>query len=308
MSPSEGDGALKGNGAAGAGSGTSGPGGAVVPPDPIKYRAMDPMRGARRITFGFGGPPPRDLLILLAVVFVTFSLQFFAATAPLVALLRLTPAVWGYGFLWQLATYPLAGAGDPTLWILLELLIVYWFGRDVFWRLGRRNFWKLLAWAAISAALVAVGVDLAGRLLGFVHPQPFLLMQGQRMLLAITICAFASLYRDATILLFFVLPVQARWFIPLEILFTFIAFLRTRDLAGFLGVCAAVAVTWSLLTRGGLRRGLRELWLRLQQRWMRWRLERLRRRRGLRVVKGGGGRSGGDGGDGGDVHQGPWVH
>ena len=32
-------------------------------------------------SFGLGGPAPRDLLILIAVLFVTFSLRFFAATA-----------------------------------------------------------------------------------------------------------------------------------------------------------------------------------------------------------------------------------
>jgi len=262
---------------------------------------MDPLRGTRRITFGFGGPPPRDLLVLLAVVFVTYSFQFFATTAPLVALLHLSPLVWQLGFVWQLATYPFAGVGGASVWILLELLILYWFGKDVFWRLRRQNFWKLLAWAAGSAAVAAVAVEILTRLAGFGHPQPFLLMQGQRMLLAVFITAFAVLYRDATILLFFVLPVQARWFVAVTVAIAFIGFLQSHDLAGFAGVCTAVGVTYSLLTRGGLRRGLREIWLRLQQAWMRFRLDRMRKRRGFRVIDGEGRRGGGSRRD-------PWVN
>ena len=43
---------------------------------------------------------------------------------------------------------------------LLELLILYWFGRDVFWRLGRKGFWRLIVIASVSAAVVAVVIGL----------------------------------------------------------------------------------------------------------------------------------------------------
>src|SRR5690606_3048772 len=103
---------------------------------------------------------PRDVVALVAIVFVTFSLQFFSQTFWLTELLRLTPAVWMRGTVWQVFTYPLAGYGPPTFWILLELLILFWFGRDVLARLGRRWFWRLLAWSCGGAAVVALLVDL----------------------------------------------------------------------------------------------------------------------------------------------------
>jgi hypothetical protein len=83
----------------------------------------------------------------------------------------------------------------------------------------------------------------------------------------------------------FVLPIQARWFILLVIVFAFMGLLRTGDLAGFVGLCTAVgAGVW--LTGGGLTGGpWRELWLRARQLWLRARLARLKRRRGLRVVR-----------------------
>lgn len=252
-------------------------------------------RGPSRPSFagsGLGGPVPKDVWVLLAVVLATFSLRFFGSTAWLPAVLSLTPAVWRLGFLWQLVTYPFIGFGQPNFWFLLELLILLMFARDVFWRLGRRRFWRLLVLAALAGGAVAVLVDLARLAAGSPFAGALPLLQGQRTLLAVLIAAFATLNGEATIYLFFVLPIRARWFLGLEVLFAFLAFLGTRDLAGFLGLCVAIGFTWWWLQGRG-RRG-RELWLRLQERWMRWRLARMRRRRGFTVVRG--------------SKKDPWVH
>ena len=250
--------------------------------------------GRGPVRFGFASGVPRDVVALLAVVFVTFSLQFFAATAGLVELLRLTPRVWASGFVWQLLTYPLVGVGAPTIWILLELFVLFWFARDVLWRLGRARFWRLLGWSSLVGGVVAVGVDLLLRVAGWVPESSLVILQGQRMLLALVTAAFAVLFRDAQILLFFVLPLPARWLLALELLIAFIAFLASHDLAGLLGLYAAVAVAWGLVRRGGLRGGLREAWLQGQQWWLRQRMARLRRKRGFRVVE--------------DRPKGPWLH
>jgi hypothetical protein len=236
---------------------------------------------------GLTGPVPRDIWLLLGIVLFTFSLRFFASTAWLPALLELTPLVWQRGFVWQLVTYPFAGAGTPGFWFVIALLILFMFGRDVYLRLGRRNFWTLLLQVAAVAAIAAVIVEVLKRMLfAEALPSSFVLMQGQHMLLVILIAAFATLNGNATILLFFVLPVQAKWFLGLEILFAFLGFLGTRDLPGFLGICVAVGFTWMLLTPGSGRANLREVWLRLQARWIKLRLAWMRKRRGLRVVQG----------------------
>jgi membrane associated rhomboid family serine protease len=194
--------------------------------------------------------------------------------------------VWHAGYLWQLATYPFIGFGGPDLWFLLELLVLYWFAVDVRRRLGRRRFWRVVLTAAVGAGVAAVLVALTTERLapGGVITS-FVLMQGQRTLLVVTIAAFATISRDAVILLFFVLPVRAGWLLWLTILFGFVGFLATRDLAGFVGLVAATAATWAQLVPGGPGRGVRRRWLELRQRWLRIRLDRLRRRRGLRVVR-----------------------
>jgi hypothetical protein len=275
-----------------------------------------------RLSFGLGGsggPPPRDLLIILGTLFVTFSLQFFAATAVVPELLRLTPLVWRAGFVWQLLTYPFIGYGGASIWILIELLILFMFGRDVYAGLGRKHFWRLV----LITAAVAGGIALLVEALGGVALPPgavaasagaagasragidtwgqqpyFPLLQGQRVLLAMMVAAFATANRRATILLFFVLPVEARFFLPLEIVFAFIGYLQTRDLAGFLGICVAVGLTFLYVRDGGFGRGLRQSRLRLERWWLQRKLARTRRRSGMRVVKG----------SGGGARGGPWLN
>jgi hypothetical protein len=261
-------------------------------------------RGYGRVTLGGGGglggfawPPPRDLGIILATLFVTFALQFFEATRIVPELLRLTPRVWRAGFVWQLVTYPFVGFGGPSFWIVIELLILYMFGRDAYLGLGRKHFWRLVLITSALAGGLALGVQAAfgGN---EILPVYFPLMQGQRMLLSILIAAFATANRRATILLFFVLPIEARWFLGLEILFAFIGFLGTHDLGGFLGICAAVGLAYLYVRDGGFGRGLRQTRLRAERWWLQRKLERAKRRRGLRVVKGPG--AGGA--------RGPWLN
>ncbi len=225
---------------------------------------------------GLAGPPARDVVVLLIVLFVTYALQFFASTAWLPALLRLSPAVWQVGFVWQLVSYTFAGFGPPSLWFLLELLIFFMFGNQVYSRLGRRRFWWVLIGVAAAAAVVAVFVALAGG----TPPTAFNIMQGQRMLLAIFIAAFATSWGDATILLFFVLPVKARWFLWIEVAVAFIAFLSTRDLPGLAGICTAVTATFLVISGPG---ELRKIRLRVERLWFQARL-RLRRRPRLRMI------------------------
>jgi hypothetical protein len=253
---------------------------------------------------GLTGPIPRDLLILFGVLFATFSLQFFVEPF-FIWLFRLTPAVWQRGFVWQVATYPFIGYGSG-IFFLIGLIFLYIFARDVFYGLGRRHFWRLVFAAAIGAALVALAVDALGRLAGWAAAEPFSLMQGQSLLWALFIAAYATANRGATIYLI-IFPIEARWFLALEVLIVFIGFLQSKDLAGFLGMCAAMGIGVGYVRSGGRGIKLRELRLRMERRWIQWKLDRNKRKRGFRVIPGEGERSGGRERSG-EVRKGPWVH
>lgn len=256
--------------------------------------------------FGLGGPAPRDLLIVIGVLFVTFALRFFESTEIVPTILQLTPLAWRRGWVWELATYPFIGFGSPGIWFLIELLILYMFGRDVYFGLYRRHFWRLILFSSIGAAVVAVAVHALLTLTGSMEfAIPFVIMQGQRMLMVIFIAAFATAHRDATIYLFFVLPIRAQWMYAVEIVFAFMAFLSTRDLPGFLGICAAVGLSYLYVRSSGSilggKKTFREMRLRMQRWWIQRKLDRARRKRGFRVIPGEGKR-------GPDVRKGPWVN
>ncbi|MCB0218377.1 MAG: hypothetical protein KDH09_01665 [Chrysiogenetes bacterium] len=266
--------------------------------------SRDPYGGGGRVRFGggglSGGRPPRDLTIILATLFVTFALQFFSSTEIVPALLRLTPALWRGAFLWQAATYAFVGTGRPDLWFIFSLLMVFWFGRDVYNSLGQKRFRKLLAWAVIGSGLAAALVQLVT---GWeARAFPFTLMQGQHMLLTIFIAAFAIRNAEATIQLFFVLPIQAKWFIAIEMAFAFLGFLSTKDLAGLLGLWSAVGITYVYLTPGGAKQIWKRWRLKMKKRKVQRELEQLKKEKGFRVV------SRDDDDEPGPGGSGPWVN
>ncbi|MFL6193701.1 MAG: hypothetical protein ACJ75H_05985 [Thermoanaerobaculia bacterium] len=264
----------------------------------------NPFPGGRGMGgFGLSGPVPRDLLVLIGVLIATLALKAFDSTRIVPALLELTPLAWQRGFLWQLVTYPFIGAGGPGFGFLLELLFLYMFGRDVFWGLYRRHFWRMTVFCAVAAGAVAVATDALMTLAGSPAPMPFVILQGQHVLLALFAAAFATAHSDAQILLMFILPVPARWLFAIEILFAFMAFLNTRDLPGFLGICAAVGFAYLYVKSSGSAKGgkriFREMRLRMQRWWIQRKLDRAKRKRGFRVIPGDKGRN---------VRKGPWVN
>lgn len=262
----------------------------------------NPYPGGRMGGFGLAGPAPRDVLIILGVLFVTFALRFFQSTAIVPAVLELTPLVWTRGWVWQLVTYPFIGVGG--LLFLIDLLVLYMFARDVYFGLYRKHFWRLILWSSIGGALAAVLVHVLLTVAGLPWaPAPFAIMQGQWMLTAIFVAAFATAHRDATIYLFFVLAIPARWMLWVEILFAFMAYLFTKDLPGFVGLCSGVGLSYLYVRssgslRGG-RRSLREMRLRLEKWWIQRKLDRARRKRGFKVIPGD---------KGPNVRKGPWVN
>ena len=65
--------------------------------------------------------------------------------------------------MWRVLTYPLSAYGPASVWILLELLVLYWFARDLRTALGARRFWSLLAARRRHRRRRAAVVDAAAR-------------------------------------------------------------------------------------------------------------------------------------------------
>lgn len=112
------------------------------------------------------------------------------------------------GFIWQLLTYQFLHGGLPHL--VLNSMALYFFGRPMELMLGQRAFLKLYLLSGLVGGIFQVA-------LGLVSPQFSGPMVGASAGICGLIAAFALLSPDSVIYLFFVLPVRARYFLPLMI-------------------------------------------------------------------------------------------
>jgi membrane associated rhomboid family serine protease len=164
------------------------------------------MRPVRRLGQGltFGGRVPQSVgaLIVLTVLASLAGAVGERNGLPLLRLIRLEPdAVWT-GELWRLLTWIFAEA-DP-LSLLFAGLMLYWFGRDLAATWGERRF--VLAYLGIPAAAAAVTC-----LAALAWPA---LMQTRSLgpwpAVDALVVAWALLFPDRQILLWFALPVGGR--------------------------------------------------------------------------------------------------
>ncbi len=260
-------------------------------------------RPTTRQSFGGGGlsgPIPRDLLFIAGAMLLSVTLGAFASTRIIPLLLTITPLVWQRGFLWQLVTYPFVHTAGPSFWFIINLILLFLWGRDVLSGLGRRHFWRMLLFAGIGGGILATLTDLTLSLSGWTAPNPFVMMQGWT-LMAILLAAWARAHRGATVLFMFILPIEAGYYVALELLGAFLGLLVTRDVPGFVGICTCIGLGWFYVDRSGRiglrRKDFREYRLRLERWWIQKKLNRAKKKRGFRVIPGEKG-----------VRKGPWVN
>jgi hypothetical protein len=260
-------------------------------------------RPTARQSFGGGGlsgPIPRDLLFIAGAMLLSVTLGAFASTRIIPLLLTITPLVWQRGFLWQLVTYPFVNTTGPSFWFIINLILLFLWGRDVLSGLGRRHFWRMLLFAGIGGGILATLTDLTLSLSGWTAPNPFVMMQGWT-LMAILLAAWARAHRGATVLFMFILPIEAGYYVGLELLGAFLGLLVTRDVSGFVGICTCIGLGWFYVDRSGRiglrRKDFREYRLRLERWWIQQKLNRAKKKRGFRVIPGEK-----------NVRKGPWVN
>lgn len=174
---------------------------------------------------------------------------------PWVELLRLDPAAWERGEVWRLLTYGLFGRGGISAWVIAQLVLVYWLVQQLVVWVGltraRTTLLGGVAVAGVTAALAQAGSDqFGGPSCGYA---PFWLMQGQSVIIAIGLAAFAANNRYSTVShtpYVFGLPIPMRWLVPLQLLMALGGALSTGDLGGFVGILAATAWGWTAVSRG----------------------------------------------------------
>jgi hypothetical protein len=208
----------------------------------------------REVISGGLGRAPTFLVALLVSLAAGCVADSLASARPFVEHLRLDPAVWEGGELWRLVTYGLVGHGGIGPWTIIQLVLVYWLGLQmVLWMRARRAQTILIGGVAISGVMAAV-VQFASDALGGPSCEyaPFWLMQGQNVVIAVGLAAFAARNRYSTVShapLLFGLPIPTKWLVPLQLVLAAGGALNTGDLGGFVGIVTATVWGWTASSR-----------------------------------------------------------
>lgn len=153
----------------------------------------------RANTFRLPGHCPVTWAVLAAnvVTFVTAFLGFGGTWRPLVFR---SSDIWAAP--WTALTYPLV-SGDQILWLLLGAYVFWLFGGSLERAWGRRDYLVFLALvSAVPAVAVWLGSILTGRLV---------VLGGLWLPLAASTVAWATINPAERMLLYFVIPIEARW-------------------------------------------------------------------------------------------------
>jgi membrane associated rhomboid family serine protease len=112
-----------------------------------------------------------------------------------------------HGWIWQLATYSFLHAG--IMHILFNMLGLWWFGAPLEMEWGRNRFLEFFFFCVVGAALTTVAVSYTG--IGGIRPGTATVGASGGVLGILA--AFGMLYGDQEILLYFLLPIKAKYFV-----------------------------------------------------------------------------------------------
>jgi membrane associated rhomboid family serine protease len=198
----------------------------------------------------FGGPVPPVVKALLIANVGTFTFQLLAAGMAQTRLERifgLTPYDVTHSlFLWQMVTYLFLHGG---IWHLALNMIALWmFGGELEAHWGSERFTRFYFVTGIGAALCSVVASW----------NSYIPIIGASGAIYGLLAAYGILFPDRTLLLYFIVPVKAKWFVLILGLITFWSTLsmsgngiaHTAHLGGML-------FGWLYLRQWGAFRGFR---------------------------------------------------
>jgi membrane associated rhomboid family serine protease len=202
----------------------------------------------------------------------------------------LTPrAVFESGWIWQIVTYLFLHA-DP-LHLLINMLTLWMFGTELERLWGTQAFVRYYFLCGIGAAITILVVSLLPfDAVQSMYHRPTVGASGAIYGLLL---AFGVIFRDRPILMFFLFPIPARWFVIIT--GAMVLWASVTDATG--GVSHLAHLGGMIFGYVYLKRGRGGPWMDLKYRYTKWRMNRLRRR--FDVHDGGRGRSAPPGG---------WTH
>ncbi len=174
----------------------------------------------RYIVFAMGG-------VFLLDMFMAMSTAYSMRQVSLISYLTLNVGLVLRGQIWRLVTWLVVPLDGSVLGILISLYFYYMIGTALESRWGARRF---LIYYVIGALANIIGAFIAYALTGFGYAMNSYLYMS-------LFIAFAALYPDMQFMLFFILPVKAKWLAAIDAIYFLIAIL----MGGASQRCAAIA-------------------------------------------------------------------
>ena len=223
-----------------------------------------PRPAAVQYSFGPGPITPAVKWLIIANVAMFLATLIYE---PIIVLLGLTPRLIVERFwIWQLATYLFLHGGPVH--ILFNMLGVWMFGVELERLWGTRQFVKYYAITGIGAGLTVLAV---GLLLGPNAETYRFPTIGASGALYGLLLAFAYYYPDRPLLMFFLFPIPAKYFVMIVGAMAFLSAPQSRvsETAHLGGL--VIGYLYLRAGRGGLT-------AELKYRYLKWKMNRLRRK------------------------------
>lgn len=157
------------------------------------------------IVFAMGGVFALDLLLGMTTAYTSRVNLIGYLTLDIPLVLR--------GQVWRLVTWLFVPQQNSMLWMLISLYFYYMIGTTLENRWGARRF---LIYYVIGAVANIIGAFIAHALTGYGYGVNTFLYYS-------LFLAFAALYPDMQFMLFFFLPVKAKWLALIDIVYFLIA-------------------------------------------------------------------------------------
>ena len=223
-----------------------------------------PRPTAVHYSFGPGPITPAVKWLIIANVVMFLATLIYE---PIILLLGLTPQIVVERFwIWQLATYLFLHGGPVH--ILFNMLGVWMFGVELERLWGTRQFLKYYAITGIGAGLTVLAVGLVLGSGSETYRFPTIGASGALYGLLV---AFAYYYPDRPLLMFFLFPIPAKYFVMIVGAMAFLSAPQSRvSEAAHLGGLV-IGYLYLRAGRGGLS-------AEIKFRYLKWKMNRLRRK------------------------------
>jgi membrane associated rhomboid family serine protease len=190
--------------------------------------------------------------------------------------LALLPAAVAQGFVWQLLTYSFLHAG--LFHLLFNMLMLWMFGSQIEDLLRRRRFLEFYFFCVAAAAVVTVLFSFLG-LLGM---SPMAATVGASGGVFGILMAFAMIYGERQIFMFpFPFMIKAKYMVAILAFIQVAGALSQTGNIAYLAHLGGLVAGWvyiKFMPRGGLTRGLGDLWLEWRNAYYRYKRRRAARK------------------------------